>query len=107
MPLKVVKAVNFVPCMCVRAKSLQSCPTLLTPWTGAHQAPLSMGFSRQECWRGVPCPPPGDLPPGDLPSGDRPDPGIEPVSLADPAPQAESLPLGHGEALCCVYCTTI
>ena len=41
-----------------------------TPWTIAYQAPLSMGFSRQEYWSGRPCPPPGDLP----------DPGYEPVS---------------------------
>ena len=40
-------------------------------WTVARQAPLSMGFSRQEYWSGLPCPPPGDLP----------NPGIEPVSL--------------------------
>ena len=33
-----------------------------TPWTVAHQAPLSMGFSRQECWSGLPSPFPGDLP---------------------------------------------
>ena len=33
-----------------------------TPWTAARQAPLSMGFSRQESWSGLPCPPPGDLP---------------------------------------------
>ena len=33
-----------------------------TPWTVAHQAPLSMGFSRQEYWSGLPCSPPGDLP---------------------------------------------
>ena len=39
------------------------------------QAPLSMGFSRQEYWSGLPCPPPGDLP----------NPGIEPVSLTSPA----------------------
>ena len=38
------------------AKSLQSRPTL---WTAAHQAPLSMGFSRRECWSGLPRPPPG------------------------------------------------
>ena len=38
-----------------------------TPWTAACQAPLSMRFSRQEYWSGLPCPPPGDLP----------DPGIE------------------------------
>ena len=47
----------------------------VTLWTVAHQAPLSMGFSRQEYWSGLPCPPPGDLP----------DPGIEPVSLMSPA----------------------
>ena len=35
------------------AKSLQSCPTLCSPWTVARQAPLSMGFSRQEHWSGV------------------------------------------------------
>ena len=46
----------------VRAKSLQSCQTLCDPWTVAHQAPLSMGFSRQEYWSGLPCPSPGDLP---------------------------------------------
>ena len=34
----------------------------VTPWTVAHQAPLSMQFSRQESWSGLPCPPPGDLP---------------------------------------------
>ena len=44
-------------------------------WTVAHQAPLSMGFSRQEYWSGLPCSPPGDLP----------DPGIEPASLMSPA----------------------
>ena len=33
-----------------------------TPWTGAHQSPLSMGFCRQEYWSGLPCPSPGDLP---------------------------------------------
>ena len=46
-----------------------------TPWTVAHQAPLSMGFSRQEYWSGMSCPSPGDLH----------DPGIEPVSLRSPA----------------------
>ena len=35
---------------------------LVTPWTVAHQAPLSMGFSRQEYWSGFPCPPPGIFP---------------------------------------------
>ena len=58
---------------------IQSCLTLSTPSTVARQAPLSMGFSRQKYWSGLPCPSPGDLP----------DPGIEPWS---PALQAESLP---------------
>ena len=40
----------------------KSCLTLATPWTVAHQAPLSMGFSRQEYWSGLPFPSPGDLP---------------------------------------------
>ena len=46
-----------------------------TLWTVAHQAPLSMRFSRQGYWSGLPCPPPGDLP----------DPGIKPISLLSPA----------------------
>ena len=37
-------------------------PAKMTLWTVAHQAPLSMGFSRQEYWSGLPCPSPGDLP---------------------------------------------
>ena len=56
----------------------RSCPTLETPWTVACQAPLSMGFSRQEYWSGLPFPSPGDLP----------DPGIESRSLTL---QADSL----------------
>ena len=36
--------------------------SLRPAWTVARQAPLSMGFSRRECWSGLPCPPPGDLP---------------------------------------------
>ena len=56
-----------------------SCIWLLaTLWTVAHQAPLSMGFSRQEYWSGLPFPSPGDLP----------DPGIKPRS---PALQADAL----------------
>ena len=62
-------------CMLVRAQSLQACPTLETPRTAALQAPLSEGFSRQEYWSGLPCPPPGD----------RLDPEIEPMSLMSPA----------------------
>ena len=64
-----------------------------TPWTVAGQAPLSMGFSRQEYWSGLPFPSPGDLP----------DPGIEPGS---PTLQAHSLTSEHqggpalGEDMC-------
>ena len=47
---------------CIKVKSesevAQSCPTLATPWTAAYQAPLSMGFSRQEYWSRVPLPSP-------------------------------------------------
>ena len=53
-----------------------SCVQLLViPWTVTHQAPLSMEFSRQEYWSGLPFPTPGDLP----------DPGSEPASLESPA----------------------
>ena len=64
--------------MRVHAKSLRSRQTA-TPWNAAHQAPLSTGFFRQECWNGLPFSSPGDLT----------DPGIEPGS---PASQADSLP---------------
>ena len=50
---------------------VKSCPTLATPWTIAHQAPLSMGFSRQEYWDGLPFPSPGDLPNPGLLHSDR------------------------------------
>ena len=43
----------------VKVKSLSCVQLLATPWTAAHQAPPSMGFSRQECWSGVPLPSPG------------------------------------------------
>ena len=66
-----------------------------TLWTVACQASLSMGFSRQEYWSGLPYPPPGDLP--DLP-GDLPDPGIEPASPATPALQGILLLLSHWES---------
>ena len=55
------------------------CLTLVTPWTVACQAHLAIGFSEQECWRGLPFPSPGDLP----------GPSIEPRS---PVLPADSLP---------------
>ena len=57
----------------------------VTLWTIAHQAPLSMGFSRQEYWSGLPRPSPGDLP----------NPGMELTSPEAPALQADSLLLSH------------
>ena len=65
----------------------------VTLWTGAHQAPLSVGFSRQEYWSELVRPPPGDLP----------NPGIEPKSPVSLALQADALLLSYqgspGEAL--------
>ena len=57
-----------------------------TVWTLAHRAPMSMGFSRQEYWSELPCPPAGDLP----------DPGIKPESSAL---QVDSLLLSHWRSL--------
>ena len=90
-PIKMVTIFSFVPrgnlqhftmmfaiaCMCP-----QSFLTLCNPMDCSHQAPLSMGFPRQEYCSGLPFPSPGDLP----------DPGIEPRS---PILQADSLPLTH------------
>ena len=55
------------------------------PWTAVHQAPLFMGFPRQEYWSGLSSPPPVDLP----------KPGIEPESPAFPTLQADSLLLSY------------
>ena len=71
------------------AEALQSLSRVrlcMTPWTVARQAPLSMGFSKQEYQSGLPFPSPGDIP----------DPGIEPTS---PARQVDSLPLRHQGSL--------
>ena len=68
----------------------------VTAWTTAHQAPLSMGFSRQEYCSGLPFPSPGDLP----------DPGIEPTSPVSPAlesgfftPELPGKPIWEGSTL--------
>ena len=63
----------------MKVKSLSHVRLFVTPWTVVYQAPPSIGFSRQECWSGLPFPSPGDLP----------DPGIEPGS---PTLQADALP---------------
>ena len=64
--------------------------SLETPWTIVYQAPLSVGFPRQEYWSGLPFPSPGNLP----------NPGIE---LECPASQADSLPLSHRGSECIIY----
>ena len=63
----------------MKVKSLSHVRLFETPWNVAYQAPLSMEFSRQEYWSGLPFPSPGDLP----------NPGMEPRS---PALQADALP---------------
>ena len=63
----------------MKVKSLSRVGLFEIPWTAAYQAPLSLGFSRQECWSGLSFPSPGDLP----------DPGIE---AGSPALQADALP---------------
>ena len=75
---------HFLACVCVcvcAQAQLLSCVHSCIPWTVAHQAPLSMGFPRQEYWSGLPFPSPGDLP----------DPRIK-LALDW---QVDSLPLSH------------
>ena len=67
--------------LAVKVKSLSRVRLFATPWPSAHQAPSSMGFSRQEYQTGLPFPSPGDLP----------DPGIE---LRSPTLQADAFPSG-------------
>ena len=68
----------------MHAESLQSCRLFATLWTVACQAPLSMGFSRQEYWNGLPCPPLWSLP----------NPRIKPTSLLSPALAGEFFTAG-------------
>ena len=77
---------------------IKLCPTLVTLWTVALQAPLSMGVSRQEYWSGLPFPSPGDLP----------NPGIEPGSLALQVDSLLSERWGNCYLQCCVhFCCTM
>ena len=68
-------------CVCV----LSHVQLFVTPWTVAHQAPLSLGFPRKEYRSGLPFPPPEHLP----------NPGIKPTSPETSAMQMDSLPLSH------------
>ena len=72
---KMAKMVNLLCMVVVGGLVAKLCPTLAIPWIGAHQAPLSMGFSRNEYWSSLPFSSPEDLP----------DPEIEPKSPVLPA----------------------
>ena len=76
---------KFSPLCACRLSCFSHVGLFATSWTVARQVPLSMGFSRQESWSGLSCPPPGDLP----------NPGTESRSPVPPALQADSLPLSH------------
>ena len=78
---------HILPCAAV-LNHFNHVQLFATLWTVVHKAPLSKGFSRQEYWSGLPCPPPGGLP----------DPGIEPTSPVTPALQVDSLLLNHLES---------
>ena len=93
---KMSSAVDLMACSSVisvswklKVKLLSLVWRFATPWTVAHQAPPSMGFSRQEHWSGLPFPFPGDLP----------DPGIEPRSPALEADALTSEPQGKPRSL--------
>ena len=83
-----IKFIYFI--LYVPVKLLSHVRLFATPWTIAHQAPLSMGFSKQEYWSGLPCPPPRDLP----------NPGIEPRSSALQAGSLPSDPPGKPPGRC-------
>ena len=68
-------ALKYMRCAVLHSVTSVLSDSLQLPWTITHQAPLSMGFSRQEYWSTLPCPSPGDLP----------DPGIELTSFTSPA----------------------
>ena len=86
-------------CMCVGVWSLSAkwCLTLATPWTVTHQAPLSMGWPRQEYWSSLPFCFPGDLP----------DPGIEPMSAALTGRLFTAEPPGKPIRVCVCMCVCI
>ena len=71
-------------CVCVCACVLSHVLLFAAPWTVAHKAPLSVEFSRQGYWNGLPFPPPGDVL----------DPGIKPASLLSPALAGEFFTTG-------------
>ena len=80
----------------VHTQSLHRVQLFVTPWTTAHQAPLSMGFPRQEYWSGLPFPSPGDLP----------NPGIEPSSPALAGGFLTTEPSGKPYVYMCIHIYT-
>ena len=88
------KHLYWIHCCCLVSKSRL---TPVTPWTVAHQDPLSVGFSRQEHGSGLPFPSPGDLP----------DPGIEPGSPVLASSFFTAEPLGKLCWLCCCCSVTL
>ena len=84
--------ITFLPRSKVKVKTLSRVWLFATPWTVAYQAPPSMGFSRQECWSGLPFPSPGDLS----------NPGIEPRY---PALQADALPASFNFMVAITICS--
>ena len=82
--LTVVITTHIATCVCIFS-CFSHVRLFAIPWAIALQSPLSMGFSRQVDWSGLPFPSPGDFP----------DPGMEPMSPASPALQADSLLLNH------------
>ena len=98
IPSQIMYIFKYILCMnmhafyawiCLSIQALQLCLTLFLAilWTLACQAPLSTGFSRQEYWSQLPCPPPRDLP----------DPGTEPASLMFPALSHVFFTTRHGK----------
>ena len=81
LPLPSVRTVWSQAICCLSTQSLSSVRLSVTPCTVGHQAPLSVEFSRQEYWSGLPFSPPGDLL----------NPGIKPTSSTSPELQADSL----------------
>ena len=85
-------------CVCAVLNCFSRVRLSATPWTVAHQAPLPMGFSRPEYWRGVPCPPPGALPEN---------PGNKPASPKSPALASGLFTAGAAGEPCVCLCVCV
>ena len=89
------------PCVCVSHTRTHAYPVaqlcLSTPWAVAHQAPLSLGFFRQEYWSGLPFPTPGNLP----------NSGIYPTSLVSPALADRFFTTSTGQDSCFITCDKV